>query len=230
VNARFVPPEKLIFSGGELAAGASRIDVVVRRILARELVTRWDLSHPLFEAYRSHSVCVVNSFRSEIGQRRAFLELLSDDSVTARLSTSDRKLLKQTVRWTRVVSARKVERDGQEVDLLDWVIKNRERLMLLPDQAAPELRTFAGSEMSGLAWEWALKQALRSPYVVQECGQSVAEKFPFFHYGEFKMRDVEVTLQAQLLSGELGDCLAVLQGKAAGGVTPLGIAAVLVVA
>jgi hypothetical protein len=58
----------------------------------------------------------------------------------------------------------------------------------------------------------------------------VAEKFPFFHYGEFKMRDVEVTLQAQLLSGELGDCLAVLQGKAAGGVTPLGIAAVLVVA
>jgi hypothetical protein len=37
------------------------------------------------------------------------------------------------------------------------------------------------------------------------------ETFPFFQYGEFKLREVDVTLQAHLLSGELGDCTAVLQ-------------------
>jgi hypothetical protein len=229
LDARFVPPEKLVFEHGVLRFADRRIDVVLRRILARELVTRWDLSHPLLEAYRSRSVCVVNSFRAEIGQRRAFLELLTDDSVTAHLSAAERKLLKHIVRWTRLVSARKVEHDGQEVDLLDWVVKNRERLMLLPDRPAPELRTYAGSEMSNVAWEWALRQALRTPYVVQERSSGMMETYPFFQYGEFKLREVDVTVQAQLLGGELGDCTAVLHAKAAGSVTPLGIAPVLMV-
>lgn len=229
LDAQFVPPEKLRFENGELRSGERRIEVVVRRILARDLVTRWDLTHPLLEAYRARAVCMVNSFRAEIGQRRAFLELLTDETFTAHLSATERKLLKHLVRWTRVVSARKVRYEDQEVDLLEWTVKNRERLMLLPDRPAPELRTYAGSEMTGAAWEWAVKQALRTPYVVQECVPVTSETFPFFQYGEFKLRQVHVTLQAQLLSGELGECTAVLHSRAAGGVTPLGIAPVLLV-
>jgi hypothetical protein len=229
VDARFVPPEKLVFQGGELSAGGQKIDLVLRRILARELLTRWDLSHPLLEAYRMRAVCVLNGFRAEIGQRRAFLELLTDATVTASLSAGDRNLLKQSVLWTRVVSARKVRHEGKDVDLLDWILKNREHLVLMPDQPSPELRTYPGSEMTGQAWEWAVRQALRTPYVVQEAGKPVPETFPFFQYGEFKLRQVEVTLQAQLLAGELGDCTAVLRGKTAGGLTPLGIAPVLLV-
>jgi len=227
--ARFVPPEKLRFENGGLRAGGQPIDVVVRRILARDLVTRWDLNHPLLEAYRAQAVCMVNSFRAEIGQRRAFLELLTDDSVAAHLTAAERKVLKQVVRWTRLVSARKVRYEDQEVELLEWTVKNRERLMLLPDRPAPDLRTYAGSEMTGAAWEWAVKQALRTPYVVQECVPAAGETFPFFQYGEFKLRQVEVTVQAQLLAGELGECTAILFSKAAGGVTPLGIAPVLLV-
>jgi hypothetical protein len=229
LDARFVPPEKLIFDQDHLRAGDHRLDLVVRRILARDIVTRWDLTHPLLVAYRARAVCVVNSFRAEIGQRRAFLELLTDEAVTAHLSAAERRLLKTLVRWTRIVSARKVQYDGQEVDLLDWILKNRERLMLFPDRPSPELRVYAGSEMTSVAWEWAVRQALRTPYVVQDCGTGNIETFPFFQYGEFKLREVDVTVQAQLLSGELGDCTAVLHAKAAGSVTPLGIAPVLLV-
>lgn len=229
LDAQFVAPEKLTFRDGELRAGERRIQLVVRRILARDIVTRWDLTHPLLEAYRSRAVCMVNSFRAEIGQRRAFLELLTDDVVLSQLSASDRKFLKGVVRWTRVVSARKVRYEDQEVDLLDWAIKNRERLMLLPDRPGTELRTYAGSEMTAVSWEWAVKQAMRSPYVVQECGKVAGESFPFFQYGEFKVRQVDVTVQAQLLGGELGDCIGLLQSRSAGGVTNLGIAPVLLV-
>jgi len=229
LEAKFVPPEKLRFENGELRFGDRQIEVVIRRILARDLVTRWDLTHPLLEAYRARAVCMINSFRAEIGQRRAFLELLTDDTFTSHLTAPERKLLKHQVRWTRLVSARKVRVEDQDVDLLEWTLKNRERLMLLPDRPAPELRTYAGSEMTGAAWEWAVKQALRTPYVVQECTPATSEIFPFFQYGEFKLRQVEVTVQAQLLGGELGECTAVLHSKAAGGVTPLGIAPVLLV-
>jgi hypothetical protein len=229
LDVRFVPPEKLVFQNGELSSGGSKIDLVLRRILARELLTRWDLNHPLLEAYRARAVCMVNSFRAEIGQRRAFLELLTDDSVTAHLAAADRKFLQHTVRWTRVLSARKVQHGDNEIDLLDWVVKHREQLTLLPDQPTPELRTYAGSQMTSAAWEWAIRQCLRTPYVVQECVPGVPEAFPFFQYGELKVRDVEVTLQPQILSGELGDCMAVLHATNSGNVTPQGIAPVLLV-
>jgi hypothetical protein len=66
--------------------------------------------------------------------------------------------------------------------------------------------------------------------VVQEIGQPESETFPFFQYGEFKLREVDVALQTQMLGGELGECTAQLQARAAGSVTPLGIAPVLMVA
>lgn len=229
MDARFVPPEKLLYANGELSSADRKIDLVVRRILARELLTRWDLTHPLLEAYRNRSVCVVNSFRSEIGLRRALLELLTDENVTTHLAAADRKLLKQAVRWTRVVSARKVKHEGEEVDLIEWTVNNRERLTLRPDQPSPELRTYAGSEMTAVAWEYAVKQALRTPYVVQENAGGMPETFPFFQYGESRLREVDVTLQAHVLSGELSECTALLQSRAAGGITPLGIAPVLLV-
>ena len=103
------------------------------------------------------------------------------------------------------------------------------RLTLLPDQPAPELRTYAGSQMTSAAWEWAVRQALRVPYVVQEDAGGMAETFPFFQYGEYKLRQVDVSLQSQFMSGELGDCTALLQAREAGSVTPLGIAPVLLV-
>ena len=230
VDAHFVPPEKLVFRNGELTAEELKIDLVWRRILARELLMRWDLNHPLLEAYRARAVCFMNSFRAEIGQRRAFLELLTDERVVASLSVVERKLLKQTVRWTRVVSARKVQRDGKEIELLDWISKNREALVLLPDQPSPELRSYAGSQMTSAAWDFALRQAVRTPYVVQEMGKPASETFPFFQYGEFKLREVDVILQAQMMSGDLGECTALLQGRTAGSLTPLGIAPVLMVA
>jgi hypothetical protein len=74
-NARLTPPETLEYSGGKLRSGDFAIDVVFRRVLTRELLTRWDLSHPLLQAYRAHAVCVVNSFRSEFAQRRALFDL-----------------------------------------------------------------------------------------------------------------------------------------------------------
>ena len=65
-----------------------------RRVSTREILTRWDLSHPLLRAYRDGAVCVVNSFRAEFAQRRALFDLLTDETVTAHLPAADRKLIR----------------------------------------------------------------------------------------------------------------------------------------
>jgi hypothetical protein len=226
-DARLVPPENLRYSDGRLWAGPLSIDLVFRRILTREILTRWELSHPLLQAYREGAVCVVNSFRSEMGRRRAMLELLSDPSFIARFPAADRKLIGSLVPWTRVVSARKTKYGDTAVDLLDYISQNREPLVLLPNEDTPQERAYIGAEMTQTAWERALRAAQRSPYVVQERSRPALEQFPFFQYGEFKVAEAEVILQPQLLAGKLAGAAALLTKSSGGSPTTLGLAPVL---
>jgi len=226
-NARVVPPELLEYTDGKLYAGDFTIDLVFRRVSTRDLLTRWDLSHPLLRAYRDRAVCVVNSFRSEFAQRRALFDLLTDEAVTAHLPTSDRKLIRSSVSWTRVVSQRKTTHGDMQVDLPEFILSQRERLALLPNEDASDQRVYIGAEMTPSAWDRALKLALRTPYVVQERVVSGRESFPLFQYGEFKMKEAEVTVHPHVLNGEMSSASAVLHTYLAGSAAHLAVAPVL---
>jgi hypothetical protein len=225
--ARVVSPNELEYSGGKLRAGEYVIDVVYRRLLTRELLARFDLNHPLLEAYRDRAVCVVNNFRSEFAQRRSLFELLTDDAVTAALPLADRKLIRAFVPWTRVVAPRKTQHDGREIDLPEFILKQRESLVLLPTDDSADQHIFRGIEMTEAAWHRALRIALRSPYVVQERQSFDRETFPVFQYGEFKMREVEVTVHPHIFNGRMHGASAILHTSVNGSDTHLAIAPVL---
>jgi hypothetical protein len=225
--ARLVSPEQLEYSDGKLRSGDFVIDVVFRLLLTRELLARFDLSHPLLRAYRDRAVCVVNSFRSEFAQRRSLFELLTDDAVTAHLSTADRKLIRTFVPWTRVVSARKTLHEDKEIDLPAFILEQREHLVLLPSDDTPDQRIFKGSEMTQAAWDRALRVAMRSPYVVQERRSVSHETFPVYQYGEFKMKETEVTVHPYIFNGRMHGASAILNTSSNGSATHLAIAPVL---
>lgn len=226
-KASVISPEKLRYSEGKLRAGDSVIDVVFRRLSTRELLMRWDLSHPLLQAYRDSAVCVVNSFRSEFALRRSLLDLLTDETVTAHLPATDRKLIRTFVSWTRLVSARKTKHLEDDIDLPEFILRRRESLVLLPCENTSEHRMFIGAQMTAAAWDRALKVALRSPYVVQERPKLDREVFPLYQYGELKMKEAEVAVQPHVLNGEMHSASAILQSCVAGAATRLAVAPVL---
>jgi hypothetical protein len=226
-SARVIPPDHLEYSNGKLRAGDFTIDIVFRRLLTSELLARWDLSHPLLEAYRDHAVCVINSFRSEFAQRRALFDLLTDEAVTSSLPAADRKMIRTFVPWTRVVTARKTKRHDQEIDLPEFILRQREHLVLLPSENATDQRVFIGAQMTMPAWDRALRQALRTPYVVQERPSSNRERFPVYQYGELKMKEAEVTVHPHIFNGQMHGAAAVLETCSAGSTTHLALAPVL---
>jgi hypothetical protein len=226
-TARLVPPELLEYSGGKLHAGDFMIDVVFRRILTREILTRWDLSHPLLRAYRDGAVCVVNSFRAEFAQRRALFDLLTDEAVTAQLPAADRKLIRNSIAWTRVVSQRKTKHEDKEIDLPEFILHQRERLALLPNEDSSGQRAYIGAETTPADWDRALRLALRTPYVVQERTLPARESFPLFQYGTFKMKEAEVTVHPHVLNGQMSGASAVLETCLAGATAHLAAAPVL---
>lgn len=226
---RIVSPDQLEYRSGRLRSGDFPIDVVFRRISAQELLVRYDLSHPLLHAYRDHAVCVVNSFRSELAQRRALFELLTDESVTSKLPASDRELIREFVPWTRVMAQIKTRFYDQVVDLPEFVSKNRERFVLRPNDKASEQRCFIGRETDEPTWNRAVHAALRSPYVVQEFAPSAHDIFPVFQYGELHMRQMEVSVHPHAFAGSMHGSSAVLHKVSNGFSSPVAIAPVFLI-
>lgn len=229
LETRVVSPEDLEYRNGRLCAGSFEIDVVYRRISTQNLLARHDLSHPLLTAYRQHAVCVINSFRSDMTHRRAFFDLLSDDSVTQILSNSDRKFLKDAVPWTRYMIAAKTIHGGKPVDLPTFVLENRERLVLMPNDDASEAQTYVGANLTQAAWEHAVRLALSMSYVVQERVEATRQIFPVYQYGDVQMKELDGVVNPHAYVENTDGASAVLSSARDGFALPVALAPVFLV-
>lgn len=119
--AEVIVPDQLEYRNGILRRGDYQIDIVYRRVRASEFLVRFDLNHPLVRAYRDRAVCVVNSFRSELAQKRAIFDLLTDETITAGFPTAERKVIREFLPWTRRVVAGNTSYNDQTVDLLPFL-------------------------------------------------------------------------------------------------------------
>ncbi len=205
-NTEIVAPETLEYRNGRLRRGNFEIDLVYRRLGVQEFLIRFDLSHPLVQAYRDRAVCVVNSFRSELAHKKAMFGLLTDETITAKFPAVERKAIRSHVPWTRLVGQSKTTYDEKTVDLPEFISQNRERLALKPNDDYNDLHTYFGWEMDASGWDRALKQALRAPYVVQERVEPVRSVFPLLSFGHLEFREMQVDVHPHAYLGKVQGC------------------------
>ncbi len=206
-KAEVVSPDQLEYRNNVLHRGDFTIDVVYRNIRLQEFLVRFDLNHPLVRAAKENSVCMINSFRTEIASKLTIFDLLTDDAVTAKFPAAERKAIKDFVPWTRLVQAAKTTHKGHTVDLPDFVMKHRIKLLLRPNVNSGEAPPVRGAEVNDLNWEKALRNAMRSPYVVQEVPEPPARAvFPMLQYGSLMMKEMLVDVQPHAYLGSVHGC------------------------
>jgi hypothetical protein len=201
-----VSPEQLDYREGVLRHGDFAIDLIFRRMKVQEFLVRFDLSHPLLRAYRDHAVCVVNSFRSELAQKKAIFDLLTDEEITADFPAAERKAIKEFVPWTRIVQEAKTKYHNRTVDLPEFILHNRNKLVLHPNDDGADQQSFRGAEVDEAAWEKALRSALRNPYVVQEAMDPVVDVFPVLQYGHLEMQKMRIDVHPHSYLGKVQGC------------------------
>jgi hypothetical protein len=199
-------PDQLEYRGGVLRQGSFEVDLVYRRVKIQEFLLRFDLSHPLVRAYRERKVCVVNSFRSELAHKKAIFDLLTDETLTAGFPATEKKAIRQYIPWTRVVGVGKTTYHEETIDLLDFILKNREKLVLKPNDDLGEQHSIRGWETDGSGWERALRRALRTPFVVQERVDAARAVFPLLRYGQLEMKEMQVDLHPHAYLGKVQGC------------------------
>ena len=205
-KAEVITPDQLEYRNGVLRRGDFTVDLVYRRVKVSEFLVRFDLNHPLVRAYRDRAVCVVNSFRSEMAQRKAIFALLTDENITATFPSAERKAIRDYIPWTRVVAAGHTAYREETVDLPEFIHAHRERLILKPNDDDGERRTFFGAQMDDTAWDRALKTAMRDSYVVQEVTQGLTSEFPVNRYGSIEMREMNVDVHPHAFLGKVSGC------------------------
>jgi hypothetical protein len=203
---QIVSPDQLEYRNGQLRHGDFNIDIVFRRVKLQEFLVRFDLNHPLVRAYKDRAVCMVNNFRSEIGAKKAVFDLLTDEEVTAKFPASEKRAIKDFIPWTRVVHAAKTRYKNHTVDLPEFVMKHRTKLVLKPNDDSAELNTVRGADTDDLGWEKALRQAMRVPYVVQEVAEPARAVFPLMQYGSLMMKEMQVDVHPHSFLGKVHGC------------------------
>src|SRR5437773_1573585 len=133
VPAVICSPDDLEYQQGQLRYGVFRIDLVYKRVIIHEFLARYDDTHPLVRAYVNHDVCLVNPFRCKIMHKKAVFEMLTDEQRQSWFTRSEKEAIRRSVPWTRRVSDRKTTRKGEKINLLEFIRRNRSRLVLKPN-------------------------------------------------------------------------------------------------
>ena len=174
---------------GRLFAAGDPVDLIYKRVLISELLDRCGMDHPVVRAVRTGAVCMANPFRCKILHQKASLAVLSDERNAGLFGAAEREAIADHVPWTRVVEERKTIAGGETIDLVPWIERHRERLVLKPNDEYGGAGIVLGWEVDDAAWSAALRTALAEPFIVQERIGLPSESFPSVADGKLVYAD-----------------------------------------
>jgi len=199
-------PQQLEFDGKKLSFNGFEIDIVYKRLLVNEYLPIINDYPALLNAYRAGAICMVNSFRSKLIHKKALFAVLTDNKRAHLFSSAEREAIKSHVPWTRVVRDEKTEYKGGEVELLEFVRLNSNRLVLKPNDDYGGHGITIGWNANETEWSEALSKAVANgDYLVQERVPTARETFPALTAdGKMQFAEQLVDLDPLLFNGKVG--------------------------
>ena len=212
VESVICAPDELEYRAGQLWVGQRPINLVYKRILTSELIEHYGnqlWEHPLVQAYRAGTACVVNNFRAKLLHKKMIFGLLTNPEITvpAGVEPEVAARIAQHIPWTRRVREVKTEYAGVEVDLLHFITENRERFLIKPNDDYGGAGITIGWESERDEWERAVQAACGRPFVVQERVVIAYEDYPALVDGELVISQRLVDTDPFLFGSEVTGCL-----------------------
>jgi hypothetical protein len=189
LEARIVDPRDVVYESGQLRAGDFPITMIYKRVLISELFERMGPDNAVVRAVRDRAVCMANSFRCKILFKKASFAVVSDERNESLLSPAEKAAIVEHIPWTRVVEERKTVVDGSSVDMIPFVLANKDRFVLKPNDDYGGKGIVLGWTVDAAAWAEAVKTALATPYVVQQRVNLPWEAYPSYHDGNVHVID-----------------------------------------
>lgn len=195
-------PRACELRAGRLHGPDGPVDLVYRRGVLSELVEREHDVRAFLEAYRTGAALFANSFRCRLSEDKAFFALLSDEAHAVLLTADERAFVERVVPWTRRLDERRTRGPEQQpIDLVPFVLAERERLVLKPAHGYGGQAVLIGDESAPDAWARAVQAGLGQPWVVQQRVSIPSEPFPVCTDGALRFVDLKVNTNPFYVAG-----------------------------
>ncbi|HEU4930525.1 MAG TPA: hypothetical protein VFT48_00520 [Pyrinomonadaceae bacterium] len=199
-------PQELEFRDNRLSVAGQEIDIVYKRLLVNEYLPIIREYPALLDAYRAGAICMVNSFRSKLIHKKALFAVLTDPKHAGLFSDDELAAIRAHIPWTRVVRDEHTDYFGREVNLLDFIRADGERLVLKPNDDYGGRGITIGWNVDQRGWDDAINNALADgDYLVQERVPTARETFPALtDDGRVEFAEQLVDLDPLLFNGKVG--------------------------
>jgi hypothetical protein len=175
-------PAELSLSGGEVIYNGDPVDLGYRDYPVYDLL---DLQRrgvdvtPMKALFKQNRM--ISSIAAELDQKSCW-EVLTDPQFTQKyFSADERQVFRRHILWTRIVSDRRTLLPGGLAgNLLDFVRREHERLVLKPNRSYGGEGVVIGHLFTKEQWDQAVDRALADPerWVVQELANIPVSEFP----------------------------------------------------
>ena len=223
VPVEIADPRDLVFDGKTLSANGKKIDLVYRRVLINDILARPAECKALVDAYQANAVCVANNFRCKIPHVKAFFAVLTDEQNAGMFSFDEREMIRAHVPWTRVVADVQTAHYGEHIELLPFVRRERNNLVLKPSDEYGGTGVTLGWETDERAWDAAIEKAIapnNGCWIVQERIPIRREVYPWVKPdGDVEFRDMLVDFAPYLFRGKVAGFLTRLSATGLANVT-----------
>lgn len=188
VPAALVDPRELRRKGDELYAGDLAIDLVYRDAEIGEFIALEEEGADM-GALRHAFLCnqVVSSIAGEFDHKSTF-EVLTTPELASHFTQKQQKIFRQHVLWTRIVRETKsTDVDGNPCDLVPWLRRNKDRVVLKPNRSFGGTGIVVGPHVDLATWDDAIAEAL-SPDAA-DTGGVVAQRYVDVKVKDFPILD-----------------------------------------
>ena len=180
--SRVGDPRALELRNGKLWLGDFRVDLMVRRVIMRELAEKLDECKGFVDAARAGAVCIVNPFRSKLASFKGIFNVLTDPKHHHLFTRSELDVIDRHIPWTRQVAPGRVDFHGEVLEMERFLAKHKERIVLKPTHGYAGKDVFVGMDCPDAEWSDVSARALegKSNYIAQEYVPIPEAEFPAF--------------------------------------------------
>lgn len=175
-------PGELELRGGEVYYAGDVVDLAYRDYMVVDLLALQKSGvnvNPMRALFQQNRM--ISSITAELDQKSCW-EVLTDPKIAERhFSADERQIFRRHVLWTRILRPRNTSfPDGSEGDLLAYVCRERETLVLKPNRACGGEGVVIGPAVLQTEWDAAVQAALADSnrWVVQQLASLPVSEFP----------------------------------------------------
>ncbi len=209
-------PQQFKIKNGRATVRDEEVHLVYRRVITRELLQKYDQVGEFIQCIKDGLVCCCNSFRSYIVGNKKVLALILDPRFQGIFNRKELNMIKETIPWTEILADNEVTFRDKRVYLRDFILENKDLLVLKPSNMYGGKNVYIGLETSQETWERVMNQQIEDEsWVVQEYVDIPTDIYPEIGDGiSFKRKFVNINPFA-------------LQGKYSGAITRVSDSAVI---